>query len=92
MHYHEVMLRKQGGYAGLIGIMVSVAIIGFLFAKVYLIPNKQPDEVQKFQPNTASGTVPMTEIDQMHADVDAATAVQTKLNAHNKEVNSILGE
>ena len=93
MHYHELMNKhRQGGYAGLIGIMVSVAIIGLLFAKVYLTPNKQPDEVKKFQPNTASGTVPVTEIDQMNADVDAATAVQTKLNAHNKEVNSILGE
>lgn len=85
-------LRTQGGYAGLIGIMVSVVIIGLLFAKVYLTPSKQPDEIKKFQPNTASNTVPTTEIDQMHVDVDAATQVQSKLNTHNKEVNSILGE
>ncbi len=82
----------SSGYAGLIGIMVSVAIIGLFFAKVYLTPNKQPDEVKKFQPNTASGTVPRTEIDQMHADVDAATRVQAKINDHNKEVNGIFGE
>ena len=75
----------RGGYAGLVTLLVSVAIIAMMFAGMYLNPKKEANPNAEFQPMTASGTVPQTGMEQMHADVDAATAVQEELNRKNKE-------
>lgn len=82
----------QGGYAGMIGLMIGVAIMAFLFAKVYLTPKEQPAELKAAQPLTASGTMPVTEIEQMHADVDAANATRELLNKQNEATNQIILE
>ena len=80
----------QSGYAGLIVIILSVAIMVALFVKVYLTPTAQEPTVAEFQPNTASGTVPTTEYQRMHADVDAANAIKNQLNVQNQETARIL--
>ena len=74
---------REGGYVGLIALIISVAIIGLLFARMYLEPKGNPNA--EFQPLTASGTVPQTGMDQMHADVDAANAIKDELNKKNAE-------
>ena len=75
----------RGGYAGLVTLLVSVAIIAMVFAGMYLNPEKVANPNAEFQPMTASGTVPQSGMEQMHADVDAAKAVQEELNHKNKE-------
>jgi len=83
----------KGGYVGLIVILLSVSIMAFLYTKLYLTPRDRSSSPQsEFQPETASGTAPQTEYQAMHADVDAATAIQTKLNAHNTETNALINE
>ena len=72
-------------------VIVSVAILALLYTKVYLTP-KPPPAPDSFQPMTASGTPATTEMQQMHADVDAAKAIQQKINLHNTETNAALGE
>ena len=82
------MKRPQhGGYIGLVTLIVSVAIIALLFARMYLYP-KEENPNAEFQPLTASGTVPGTGIEEMHADVDAANAVKVQLNKQNAETQA----
>ena len=76
----------------MIGLLIGVAIMALLFAKVYLTPKEQPAELKAAQPLTASGTVPATEIEQMHADVDAANATRDLLNKQNEATNNIILE
>lgn len=76
----------------MIGLLVGVAIIALLFAKVYLTPNERSAEMKAAQPLTASGTVATTEIEQMHADVDAANATRDVLNKHNEATNQVMQE
>lgn len=80
----------QSGYVGLLMIILSIAIISTLFVKIYFTPTVQEPMVASFQPNTASGTVPTTEYERMHADVDAATAIKNQLNVQNQETARIL--
>ena len=82
----------QSGYAGLIVIILSVAIMATLFVKVYFTPTVQTPEIASFQPNTASGTPPTTEFERMHANVDAANAVRDQLNIKNQETARMLNE
>ena len=74
----------SGGYAGLVTLLVSVAIIALMFVGMYFNPKKEPNQSAEFQPMTASGTVAQSGMEQMHADVDAAKAVQEELNRKNK--------
>lgn len=83
--------NKQGGYVGIIVLVISLAIIGLLYAKTYFAP-KAPPPADSFLPMTASGTPATTGFEQAHADVDAAKAVQAILNKHNAETNKALGE
>ncbi len=83
--------NKQGGYIGIIVLVVSLAIIGLLYAKTYFAP-KAPPPPDSFLPMTASGTPASTGFEQARAEVDAAKAVQLKLNNHNAETNAALGE
>lgn len=83
-------MRTQGGYAGLVMLLISVAIIGLVFVKVYLTPQKQSEDMRTAQPLSASGTVPQTEIGRMHADVDAANVMRDTLNAQNQATNAEL--
>lgn len=76
----------------MIGLLVGVTIIALLFAKVYLTPKEQSAEMKAAQPLTASGTAATTEIEQMHADVDAANATRDLLNKQNQATNAALGE
>lgn len=85
-----VMRSNNGGYAGLVVLMVSVAIIALVFVKVYLTPQKQSEDMRIAQPLSASGTAPTTEIGRMHADVDAANSMRDKLNAQNQATNAEL--
>jgi hypothetical protein len=84
--------RKEGGYVGLIMLVVSVAIIALAFTKVYLTPHAQPAELRAVQPQSASGTMPTTEIEQMHADVDAANSARELLNKHNQDTSAAYRE
>ena len=84
--------NEQGGYVGLIAVLVGVAVMAFVFGKVYLTPKEQSAELKAAQPMTANGTVPMTEIEQMHADVDAASATRELLNKQNEATNQIILE
>ncbi len=81
----------HSGYIGMIGLLVSIAIIALLFTGEYFSP-RQTDALQEVQPKTASGTIPLTEVGQMHADVDAANALRDTLNAKNKETNALMVE
>ncbi len=88
-------MRKNfhSGYAGLIVIILSVAIMVLLYVKFYFTPrdmSQTPEAI--FQPQTASGTAPVTQYEALHADVDAAKAVQEKLNERNRAINNTLGE
>lgn len=83
--------NREGGYLGLIALMVTVAIIGLLYTKTYFTPQPSPT-TDPFQPLSASGTPARTGFGEAHADVDAATAVQKKLNEHNAETNAALFE
>lgn len=79
----------KGGYTGLIVLIISVAIIGLLFARMYLDPRKDTQNPNaEFQPLTASGTVPETGMEQMHADVDAANGARDVLNKNNAETQA----
>ncbi len=85
-------MQYQRGYAGMIGLMIGTLIMAILFARVYLTPKEQPSELRAMQPLSASGTVPTTEIEQMHADVDAANKTRELLNEQNRATNAALGE
>ncbi len=80
----------RGGYVGLIALIISVAIIGLLFTRTYLDQrhDKRDNPNAEFQPLTASGTVPESKMEQMHADVDAANAVRDELNRRNAETKA----
>ena len=84
--------RTQQGSIGLIALLVSIAILALLFSKTYFEKPVESPEMKEIQPLTASGTEAQTNIEQMHADVDAARAIQVKLNQHGEEINAVLGE
>lgn len=86
------MKRKTGGYIGLIGLMIGIAVIALLFTKTYLSPRPESEEEGSAQPLSASGTVPTTQIGQMHADVDAANATREMLNRQQRTINASLAE
>ena len=76
----------------MIVVIVSVAIMGLLYQRIYLTPDKEDAVISEFQPLSASGTMPTTGIDRLHADVDAAKAVQVMLNQKNSETTKAMGE
>lgn len=86
------MKRKTGGYIGLIGLMIGIAVIALLFTKTYLSPRPESEEEGSAQPLSASGTAPTTQIGQMHADVDAANATREMLNRQQRTINASLAE
>ena len=83
--------RIEGGYAGLIALMVTALLVALLFVRFYLTP-REDAAMAEVQPTSASGTVPSTEIGKMRADIDAANALKEKLDADNRAVNAALGE
>ena len=84
--------NTQRGSIGLIVLLVSVAIIALLFSKTYFAPPAPSPEMKDVQPLTASGTPAQTNIEQMHADLDAARAIREKLNSHGEDITSVLNE
>jgi hypothetical protein len=50
------------------------------------------EQLSEVRQEISTGTPATTEIGRARADIEAAQAVQSRLNEHNKEVNSILGE
>ena len=79
---------RHGGYIGLIALLISVAIISFMFLDEYVTPRPTANTTAAYQPLTASGTIPTTGIEQMHADLDAAKALQVELDKKNAETQS----
>lgn len=92
MRLHEN--SREGGYAGLVVLLVSVVIVAFLFVRVYLTPNKTEnvDQAGVRQEIHASTTAPTTEVGRLRADIDAANAARDLLNARSKETNALLEE
>lgn len=84
--------NTQRGSIGLIVLLVSVAIMAILFVKTYFAAPSVSPEMKEVQPLTASGTPAQTNIEQMHADLDAARAIREKLNTHGEDITSVLGE
>jgi hypothetical protein len=76
--------RREGGYIGLVALLLGAAIIAILFAKLYLTPQKQNESMSEFQATNASGTIPTTEFGRMRANEDAARAIRENLNAQNR--------
>jgi hypothetical protein len=74
------MYRKnesEGGYVDLlIGILITVLVIGFLYVRWWSAPTNIPQPEESFQPLTASGTVPTNQYEKYQADIDAAEALQ----------------
>ena len=82
--------KMQSGYIGLLALLLSAAIMLFLFVKIYFTPTHDTSSAAaEFQPNTASGTVPTTGYERMHADVDAANSVANQLKARNEETTRV---
>jgi hypothetical protein len=79
--------KRNGGYAGLMLIVLGAGIVVLLFTKLYLSPQKQTDAQAEFQATNASGTVPTTEFGRARANEDAARAVAEKLNEQGKATN-----
>lgn len=81
----------RGSATSLIAILISVALIAWMFTKIYLTPSSN-DQLSEVRNEIATGTPASTEIGRAQQDIQAAKAVQESINQHNKEVNSILGE
>lgn len=76
--------KRNGGYAGLLLLVLGVGLTVMLFAKLYLSPQKHNEAQTEFQATTASGTIPATEFGRMRANEDAARAMAEKLNEHGR--------
>ena len=79
----------QGGYIGLIVLVVSVAIIAILFSRMYFTKEKQSEEESLIQPQTASGTAPTTKIESYHADINAAGNLKKILDEKSRATDTI---
>lgn len=84
--------KHEGGYAGIIALLLSALIVALIFTKLYLTRNVDSTEMSSLQPATASGTVPSTELERMRADVDAASALKAKLDAENRATDAAIFE
>ena len=84
------MKQRNGGYVGLIILIVSIAIVVFLFARTYLTPTPEP--VINESGTAIVTTTTQTGIEAAHINIDAAKRAQEKLNEQNKELNKALGE
>lgn len=82
---------RQSGYVGLLALLFGVAVLMLFYSRFYLSPISNP-EMSSVQPITASGTLPATRIEAMHADIDAAEALKADLNRHSDSINAILEE
>jgi hypothetical protein len=119
--YHLSIMNNKfgsmgnGGYVGMLALVVVIGIVCLLFARQYFAPlPTPPPELPTSQvpqsanssatttatsavdtpivPLTASGTPAKSQIEQYHADVDAAKAIQQKLNAKNAETNAEMAQ
>ena len=77
----------QGGYIGLLGILIGASILVFVMVKVYLTPSKA---VSELQPNNADGTVPTTQFERNRATIDKVTDITNKQNEQAAETNRLL--
>ena len=89
MHF-DIVTREKGA-ASLIALLIGVLLMAFLFVQYYLAPIDDVGSAA-YQPMTASGTAPKTEIERAQADIDAAKALQTQMNLRNEEMGRILEE
>jgi hypothetical protein len=80
---------RNGGYIGLVMLLVSVAIIGFLFLRTYLTPTPVPVVEERSGDLTTTTT---DAIDAYHADIDSATKIRAAANQYDKALNSSLGQ
>jgi len=78
----ELRKKMNGGYVGLMLLVLGAGITVLIFTKLYLSPQKQTAAETEFQATNASGTIPATEYGRMRANEDAARAVADTLSAH----------
>jgi hypothetical protein len=79
------MNRAQpGGYVGLIGLLILVAIVGFLFSRTDLLSPK-PASVSPGTPDGMQGSVQM---EQTQTPIDAANAAKARIESNYEEVRT----
>jgi len=87
--YTIVMNRatKQSGYIGLLGLLISGAILIFIMFKVYLTPSKT---ISDLQPTKSDGTIPTNQFERNQATIDRTKAITTDAKAKADETNRII--
>jgi hypothetical protein len=84
---------SQHGYVGTVVLLVSVAILAIVWVRWYTAPSPtQPTPESSLQPNMASGSVPVNQLERYRADIDAAKAVQGKVDVQTATYQQDLGQ
>lgn len=89
--------KREGGYIGILALVLSLFILAFLYAKFYVFPGSNQNAAEKkivAEINEDSGTttapVSDTRAGQLQGDVGAARAVGNILNDRAGETNDLL--
>lgn len=83
---------EQGQVGVLIGVVMTILAIGYLFVTWMSAPANQADIESGLQPLTASGTVPANQIQKYEADMNAAEGIQDTVNSGMDNLNQSLQE
>jgi hypothetical protein len=80
--------KSEYGYIGtLVGILVTLFTVALLFVFWFDQPITNVSEnTESVQPQTASGTAPVTRREAYQADIDAAKAIQSTVTTENDAV------
>jgi ribosomal protein L9 len=83
------MKNLDGGYVGLVVILIATAILAFLYIRTYLSPT-QTQVVNST--GSIETTTTATALESAHQNLETARAMQEKMNQQNQEMSRALGE
>ena len=83
----------QGGYVGLIAIIIGTAIMLFLFVRIYFTPSKNIDSAKtELQPENVNKVTPTTEFGRLRPGVNAANDIANEAKKKAEETNLLMDD
>ena len=77
----------QGGYIGVLAVIIGTSVMLFLFVKVYLTPSTA---VSELQPTNADGVIHATEYERKRATIDKVNTIADQQKERAEETNSMM--
>ena len=83
----------QGGYVGLVAILIGIGIMLFLFVKIYFSPSKNINSIQTGpQLENTNGVIPTTEDGRLHSGIEAASDTANEAKKKAEKTNRLMDD